>query len=195
MVNGESSIEQTIQPPCVKMALCVLCSLLLTLAVRVAWLAIFPVDPIGPVDAEGFHLLAVNVLSGRGFAIGWESPFCPTAVRTPLYPLFLMGSYATLGTVPAHAVLMQLMLEVITAALIIRLGRDLGGQHVGMIAGLLYALNGSTQRYTGYLLAETLLLPLLTAALRNSSRGARCCISSRSCFVIRMTSNTPTRPR
>ena len=147
--------------------------LILTLAVRAAWLAIFPVDPIAPVDAEGFHLLAVNVLAGRGFAIGWEPPYCPTTVRTPLYPLFLMGSYAIMGAEPARAVLLQLLLEVITTALVIRLGSDLGGRRIGMLAGLLYALNGSTQRYTGYLLSEVLLLPLLAAALLTTTRYFR----------------------
>lgn len=147
--------------------------LLLALVARAVWLAIFPIDPIGPVDAEGFHLLAVNVMAGRGFAIGWEPPFCPTAVRTPLYPLFLMGSYAVLGTSPARAVLVQLLLEVITTAFAIRLGRDFGGEPAGVLAGLLYALNGSTQRYTGYLLSEVLLLPLLAAALLATVRHLR----------------------
>lgn len=155
--------------------------LLLTLAVRVAWGAVFPVDPIAPVDAEGFHLLAVNVLAGRGFAIGWEPPLCPTAVRTPLYPLFLMASYifsdrghpARMSLAPPYAVLVQLLLEVITAALVVRVGRDLGGRRVALLAGLLYALNGTTQRYTGYLLAEVLLLPLLAAALLATLRYLR----------------------
>ncbi|MGC9521555.1 MAG: glycosyltransferase family 39 protein [Anaerolineae bacterium] len=143
-------------------------SLLLTALVRTGWLALFPTDPLGPVDAEGFHLLAVNVLKGRGFAIGWEAPFCPTAVRTPLYPLFLMGIYALLGRLPQAVVLVQVLLEVLTAAWVMGLARQIAGPHPfrSMItAGLLYACNGTTQRYTGYLLSEALLLPLITAAL------------------------------
>jgi len=139
--------------------------LLLALFVRVAWLLRFPTDPIAPVDAEGFHLLAANMLAGRGFAIGWESPFCPTTVRTPLYPLFVAGSYIALGMEPARVLPVQLLLEVLTTALMMRLGCDLGGRRVGLWAGLLYACNGTTQRYTGYLLSEALLLPLLTASV------------------------------
>jgi len=135
------------------------------------WMGWLPVDPIEPIDAEGFHLLAVNVLAGRGFAIGWEPPFCPTAIRTPLYPLFLMGSYLLLGAQPAHAVLLQVLLEALTTALVIRLGCDLGGRRTGALAGLLYALNGTTQRYTGYLLSEMLLLPLIAAALLLTARA------------------------
>ena len=141
--------------------------------VRAAWLARFPADPTGPVDAEGFHLLAVNMLAGRGFAIGWAPPFCPTAIRPPLYPLFLAGSYVLLGAAPAHAVPVQLLLEALTTALVVRLGREVGGAKVGWLSGLLYAFNGTTQRYTGYLLSEALLLPLLAAAVLTTVRGVR----------------------
>ncbi len=129
------------------------------------WLARFPPDPIGPVDAEGYHLLAVNVLARRGFAIGWDPPFCPTSVRTPLYPLFLMGTYSLLGSQPYHVVLIHILLEMLTTALVLRLGATLGGRRVALVAGLCYALNGTTQRYTGFLFAETWLMPLMTAAL------------------------------
>ena len=147
--------------------------LLLALLVRAVWLMRFPTNPIAPVDAEGFHLLAVNVLTGRGLAIGWEAPFCPTAVRTPLYPLFIAGIYAIVGQDPVRILPLQLLLEVLTTALVIRLGRDLGGKRIGVWAGVLYAFNGTTQRYTGYLLSETLLLPLLTAALWMTTRYLR----------------------
>ncbi|MBN2390937.1 MAG: glycosyltransferase family 39 protein [Anaerolineae bacterium] len=147
--------------------------LLLALFVRAAWLLRFPTDPIEPVDAEGFHLLAVNVLAGRGFVIGWEAPFCPTAVRTPLYPLFVAGIYLPLGADPARVLPLHLLLEVLTTTLVIRLGCDLGSRQVGLWAGVLYACNGTTQRYTGYLLSEALLMPLLTAALWMTTRCLR----------------------
>jgi len=147
--------------------------LLLALCVRVAWLAIFPTHPIAPVDAEGFHLLAVNMLDGHGLAIGWEPPFCLTTVRTPLYPLFVAGIYTLVGRDPIRVLPLHLLLEVLTTALVMCLGRDLGGKRVGLWAGVLYACNGTTQRYTGYLLSEALLLPLLTAALWMTARCLR----------------------
>ncbi|MGC9346975.1 MAG: hypothetical protein ACP5JG_02450 [Anaerolineae bacterium] len=158
--------------------------LLLTALVRVVWLELVPVDPLGLVDAEGFHLLAVNVLDGKGFAIGWTAPFCPTAVRTPAYPFFLMGGYELLGRSPERIVRLHVLLEVLTAALLIVLTRDTvraisrprlrlakrWSLPLGLIAGTIYALNGMTQRFTGYLLSETLLLPLLTGALWSTMR-------------------------
>ncbi len=123
--------------------------------------------------------MAVNVLQGRGFAIGWDPPFCATAVRTPLYPLFLIGTYLALGRDPQAAVLVQILLEVLTTAWVVLLARAVSptlgppygsaGQGfrswIPFVAGLLYALNGTTQRYTGYLLSEALLLPVQMAAL------------------------------
>lgn len=137
----------------------------LTLLVRVVWLSIFPADPLEPVDAQGYHLLALNLLAGHGLSLDWEPPFCLTAIRTPLYPLFLAGSYRLLGADPSRAVLFNLLLEVLTAAWVVRLGRSVGGRRAGALAGLCYALNGTTQRFTGFLLTEPLLLPLIAAAL------------------------------
>lgn len=154
----------------------VLCALL-----RVGWLAHFPADPIAPVDAEGFHLLAVNLRAGRGFAIGWSAPLCPTAIRTPLYPIFLLLTYAGLGSEPYHAVIAQVLLEMLTTALVIALGRELalgilslaGAHRVGFWAGVGYATHGTAMRYTGVLLAEPLLVPLLAWALWMTLRALR----------------------
>ncbi len=137
------------------------------------WLTHVPTSPIGPVDAEGFHLLAVNLLAGRGFAIGWESPLCPTTVRTPLYPLFVAALYLLFGPRPRVVLWFQWMLAILTTALVIRLGNAAGGASVAQVAGLLYACNGTTHRYTGYLLTEPLLLPLMTATLWSTIRVIR----------------------
>jgi 4-amino-4-deoxy-L-arabinose transferase-like glycosyltransferase len=137
----------------------------LAVAVRVLWLANFPPDPIEPIDAEGYHLLARNLLHGNGFSLAWEPPFCPAAIRTPLYPLFLTVVYRLMGAVPLRAVLAQLLLEGLTTALVVRLGRAVGGRRVGAWAGLFYALNGATLRYTSVLYAEIFLIFVLTGAL------------------------------
>ncbi|HEY89872.1 MAG TPA: glycosyltransferase family 39 protein [Thermoflexia bacterium] len=139
--------------------------LLLSLLVRAGWLTLFPADPLEPVDAKGYHLLACNLLAGQGFSLQQSAPFCLDTIRTPLYPLFLAAIYRLWGFEPAGAVLVQPLLETLTTALVLRLGRELGGARVGWVAALCYALNGSTQRYTSSLYAETLLLPLVVGAL------------------------------
>ncbi|MDF1516156.1 MAG: hypothetical protein P1S60_20270, partial [Anaerolineae bacterium] len=147
--------------------------LLLVALVRALWIKSFPTNPVEPVDAEGFMLLAQNIRAGHGFAIAWEAPFCPNTVRTPLYPAFLAMCFGVLGPHPHHIVLVQLLLEVLTGACVIRLAmlwlsllhrrkrRYIGGA----FAGIFYAINGTTQRFTGYLFAENLLLPLLSLAV------------------------------
>jgi len=165
--------------------------LLLTVLVRVAWLSVFPPEPTAPVDAEGFHLLAVNILDGKGFAIGWEPPFCPTAVRTPLYPWFVAGVYSLLGRDPRRVVLVQILLEVLATAGAMALTRELATaaaaaagterrttnvthvRHAMLLTGVLYAVNGTTQRFTGYLLSEALLPALLPPALILTLRSLR----------------------
>lgn len=139
--------------------------MLATVALRAAWLARFPVAPLAPVDAEGFHLLARNLLAGNGFALAWDPPFCPDTLRPPLYPLFIALGYRLLGADPARSVLLQVLLEGLTTALAAQLGQRAAGPRTGALAAWLYALNGSTQRYTGYLFAEALLLPALAGAL------------------------------
>jgi hypothetical protein len=141
--------------------------LLLTTFLRAAWLWRFPANPLDPVDAEGFHLLARNLLDGHGFAIGWDAPFCPTAIRTPLYPLFVAAVYVMLGRAPYVVVLCQILLETLTTGLTVALARSTVRRPGAwaLLPGVLYALNGTTQRFTGYLLSESLLLPLLATAV------------------------------
>lgn len=154
--------------------------LLLTALVRALWLAAYAPDPMGSVDSEGFHLLAVNLLDGRGFSIAWNAPFCPNTVRTPLYPLYLAGVYRILGRFPYGAALTQILLEVLTTAWVMALTKAIRtGQRarrtgiVPLIAGLLYAFNGTTQRFTGQLLSEALLLPILAGAIYATLRLVR----------------------
>lgn len=163
--------------------------LLLTALLRALWLAALPEAPTAPVDAEGFHLLAVNILEGRGFAIGWAPPFCATAVRTPLYPFFLVGAYSLLGRGPERIVRLHILLEVLTTAWIIALTRVLLAGHRGtgrkgrtgahasawapLTAGLLYALNPLTPRYSVTTLSEPLLLLGIAASLTLTIRLLR----------------------
>ncbi len=145
---------------------------LLTLAVRALWLTLVPPQPLEAVDARGYDLLARNLLAGVGLSLRRSPPFCPTMLRMPGYPCFLAASYRLLGGVEG-AVLLQMLLEVLTTALVIRLGREVADLRVGRWAGLLYALNGTSWRYTGDLYAEILLLPVLSFALVVTVRWLR----------------------
>ncbi len=137
---------------------------------RACWLTLIPPQPLEAIDARGYDLLARNLLTGVGLSLRALPPFCPTLLRTPGYPLFLAATEWLWGGVRG-AVLAQMMVESLTTALVVRLGQELGGRRVGRIAGLLYALNGTTWRYTGDLYAEILLAPAITLALLMTVQG------------------------
>jgi hypothetical protein len=153
--------------------------LLLTMLVRVLWLHTFPVQATATVDAEGYFLLGRNILNGDGFTIGWDPPFCANTVRTPAYPLFIALIFLVFGESTQVVVLFHVLLEVLTTAITIQLSCSLlrlVNSHrrscffMGMLSGILYAVNGTTQRYTGLFYSETLLLPLLAFATLLSCR-------------------------
>jgi hypothetical protein len=153
--------------------------LLLTMLVRVLWLHTFPVQATNTVDAEGYFLLGRNILHGYGFAIGWDPPFCANTVRTPAYPLFIALIFLFFRESTHVVLLFHVLLEVLTAAITIQLCCSLlrlVNPHrvsfffVAVLSGILYAFNGTTQRYTGLFYAETMLLPLLASAMLLSCR-------------------------
>ncbi len=164
--------------------------LLLALAVRVLYIDSLPLDsPIESVDAWGYHRLALNLDAGNGFSLRREAPFVPDSVRTPLYPLFLLLIRRTLGPTPRIAVLIQALLDSVTAILVYRLTRHLADSRAGRVAALLYALNPTQVRYVNELLTETMLAFLLTLCMLVFVRYTYC-TSDASSGAKRPTSTT-----
>jgi 4-amino-4-deoxy-L-arabinose transferase-like glycosyltransferase len=117
------------------------------------------------VDAQGYHWLAVNMLDHGVFSMNTEPPFRPDNVRAPLYPLFVASWYAIHGPNVELVVLVNVLLDVLTVVLLYRLGMEVAGRRAGWLAGLLYALNPASWRFTNELLTEILFGLLLTAAV------------------------------
>lgn len=135
----------------------------LALGVRLLYITSLPADsPIESIDAWGYHRLALNLDLGNGFSLHREAPFIADSVRTPLYPLFLLLVRRTLGPAPRTAVLIQALLDSVTALLVYALTRRLSNPRAGRIAALLYALDPTQVRYASELLTETALAFLVT---------------------------------
>jgi 4-amino-4-deoxy-L-arabinose transferase-like glycosyltransferase len=117
------------------------------------------------VDAQGYHWLAVNLLERGVFSMNTAPPFHPDNVRAPLYPLFLAAWYAIAGPAPGFVVLIHVLLDALTVAVLYRLGRLLAGRRVGGGAAFLYAVNPSSWRFCNELLTEILFGLLLTTAV------------------------------
>ncbi len=69
--------------------------------------------------------------------------------------------------------LAQVLVDVLTVAVLHRLGRLVAGERVGWVAGLLYALNPSSLRFVNELLTEILFGLLLTTAVWMFARTLR----------------------
>lgn len=85
-------------------------------------------------DAIGYLDLAHQITQGNGFSRDGVL----TAVRTPVYPLFLAGLNYIPVSFTFAILIVQQILQVITAYLLYRCGQLLFSEKIGKIAGLLY---------------------------------------------------------
>jgi hypothetical protein len=115
------------------------------------------------VDAEGYEILAQNLLAGRGFSLDTAPPYRPDSLRTPLYPVLIAALYAVMGPLPRLVVFCQVLLDSVTAALVSLIATRLALPRAGFVAGLVYALTPSQWRYASSLLTESPLAFLITA--------------------------------
>jgi 4-amino-4-deoxy-L-arabinose transferase-like glycosyltransferase len=91
------------------------------------------------------------------YAYSLETPRTPEIVRTPGYPTFLAGAYLVLGRSQVRAVLLQLLVSVLTVALVYRVARlRWGSSGAGLAAALFAALDVVSFVYALRLLTETL---------------------------------------
>ena len=132
---------------------------LVALVLRLGFLALrWGALPDWNIDALGYHQLALNLLHERAFSMHTQSPFLPDSIRTPGYPLFLAAVYALPGTSPRTVLVIQAMLDALTAVLAADMARRLTGfRKAGLLAGLLYALLPLAWRYAAELYVESFL--------------------------------------
>ena len=144
------------------------------------------------VDAQGYHWLARNLLEHGVYSMNTEPPLRADNVRAPLYPLFVAANYAIAGPAPDFVALIHILIDALTVIVAFRLGCCLGGQRVGRLTGLLYALNPSSWRFCNELLTEILFGFLLTTAvwmfaryiLRGRDRDALRCGVAFGCAIL-----------
>lgn len=108
-------------------------------------------------DSVGYFLPAYDLATGEGFGVGFR--------RTPTYPLFLTAVLGALGNSLSAILIVQHLLGALTAGLTYWLGRVTFGRAVGLIGGLLVAINGALIVAEHYLMSEALFIPLLSLSL------------------------------
>jgi 4-amino-4-deoxy-L-arabinose transferase-like glycosyltransferase len=114
-------------------------------------------------DGQAYHDIALNLLGRGEFITAIDPPHKldePYANRPPLTPLFLAGVYAVTGPSPAAAQVALAFVGALGCLLAAVLGRQLFGATVGLLAGLLAALNPFFVFLTSVPLTENLAIPL-----------------------------------
>lgn len=112
-------------------------------------------------DELDYHLLAVNLIGGAGFAI---EPGHSVAFRPPLYPVFLAGIYALFGSHYEAAWHVQAALNSGMVVLVYLLGRRFFSESIALCGAGLYAVYPTFDIVT-QLHRENLLVPLFAGCL------------------------------
>ena len=112
-------------------------------------------------DEQQYLQLAGSLIDGDGYAWG---PGRPTSLRPPLYPALVAGMWTIAGKGNLQAVrAVQIVLALLTAALVYDLGRRVFGARVGVLAAAVTWLYPSLIFLNFTLLTETLFTLLLVA--------------------------------
>lgn len=108
-------------------------------------------------DAREYHELAIALSETGNF-----ENYNPKKV--PGYPVTLAGFYRLFGVEPGIVVLFQLIANIITIFLLVKITESMFSFRVGMVAGYLYAFDPHTIFYSLNLMSEAFFLLLLLLA-------------------------------
>ena len=149
---------------------------LVALVVRVAFVLVVDPKLPDPGDATAYHLLANNLADGRGYIRPFDFRILhvsrPTAEYPPLFPALLaVPSFLSAKSVDAQRVFLCLV-GTGTVVLIGFLGRRVGGPLIGVIGAAIAALYPMLFLSEAVLMAESVYVLLVTAALLLAYRAA-----------------------
>lgn len=128
-------------------------------------------------DGAGYEQIARNVLEGNGFSMDSGPPYMSDMLRTPGYPLFIIGVYLVAGYRPEIVTLIQNVLNLIALYFAYRLAERLFGSKAALAAAALMAVDIGTIILANVTLTESLFMVLLMPATYclfagvNSPRG------------------------
>ncbi|HNT67032.1 MAG TPA: glycosyltransferase family 39 protein [bacterium] len=128
--------------------------LVLAALLRLIFLAVIIPHPERTVrrDTPTYVRPAENILNGLPFS----EPGIECARRTPVYPLFLAAVFKVLGHSLLAVAAVQIMLSVLSVALLFFLARLFAPERAALFAALLFALSLNSIVYSIYILSETL---------------------------------------
>ncbi len=126
-------------------------------------------------------LLAKSVLAGQGLSSPFGVPTGPTAFIAPVYPLLVAAVFRVFGSDSAGSGLViqsaQVLLNLLTILLMMRIARKLFGGRAALVAGLIWALSlpliWMPTIFWETSLSASLLIGLLAWALRCGRQPSR----------------------
>ena len=126
-------------------------------------------------DAQVYHLLASNMVAGRGYTDAREAPFKATRIRTPGYPSFIALIYLIFGTDHRALLIAQSVLGALSAYFVFLLGARLFDTRAGLLGAAMVALYPALIYYDTRVLREgfaasVLTLTVLLAVTRTGTR-------------------------
>ena len=135
---------------------------------RLPWVLLTHAGPSS--DSLFYYLGAKSIAAGHGYSIlGHPTAFFPVG-----WPAFLGAIFFVTGPSFVVVKITNLVLWVLTTALVYALGRRLGGRRVGVVAGVLVAFAPTMALYAMRGASENLFIPLLLGVcLLLSTRDGR----------------------
>jgi len=97
-------------------------------------------------DSYGYESLAFSLLNTQEF---------PSLGRTPVYPFFICMTYAVFGHKPRAIVCVQVILSALAVIFVCLIGKIIWNLRIGMIGGLVYAINPLRLYYSTQILTES----------------------------------------
>jgi 4-amino-4-deoxy-L-arabinose transferase-like glycosyltransferase len=128
---------------------------IIALAVRLAYVLFFAGTYLSP-DSQEWIANARQLLAQHAYGNSW---------RPPLYSFFLAAIYFVCGESVLAVRILQAFLGAFTCLLVYFAGKTVFHQKVGLISGILAAFYPYFIYYSGDILAETLLIFLLSASV------------------------------
>jgi 4-amino-4-deoxy-L-arabinose transferase-like glycosyltransferase len=115
-------------------------------------------------DGGGYETIARNVIEGNGFSMDVAPPYTPDMLRTPGYPLFIIGVYLAAGYRPEIVTFVQNVLNLITLYVAFRLAVHLFDARAAWIALALMAVEIGAVILANVTLTESLFMVFLLPA-------------------------------
>jgi len=116
-------------------------------------------------DARGYDRMAINLLEHGILSESPTPPYEPALYRTPVYPACLALIYFLFGHNLTVAVIVQFLLGATMAVLTAHLGRTLFNETVGVVAGLIVAVDLLSMSLQLALMSETVFTFLLLVSV------------------------------